>query len=155
MALGTTQKQPPKVFYKKDALKYSAVFTGKHLCWSLFLIKLKAFSFATLLNRDYNACVFRWILRNFQEHPFWRTSLNGYFWIHHSRRIFVLFNPFFVNAAIIYSLKTPKNQMFSGVLRGYEIGTSVRNRLKICTSEKFSLNLIIKTYNFWSHTHNK
>ena len=30
------QKQPPKVFYKKGALKNFANFTGKHLCWSLF-----------------------------------------------------------------------------------------------------------------------
>ena len=34
------QKQPPKVFYKRAVLKNLAIFTGKHLCWSLFLIKL-------------------------------------------------------------------------------------------------------------------
>ena len=28
---------------KKDVLKYFAIFTGKHLCWSLFLIKLQDF----------------------------------------------------------------------------------------------------------------
>ena len=32
------------VFYKKAVLKNFAIFTGKHLCWSLFLIKVKAFS---------------------------------------------------------------------------------------------------------------
>ena len=37
------QKQPPDVFCKKAALKNFAIFTGKHLCWSLFLIKLQAF----------------------------------------------------------------------------------------------------------------
>ena len=31
-------KQPPEVFYKKAALKNFKLFTGKHLCWSLFLI---------------------------------------------------------------------------------------------------------------------
>ena len=31
-----------------------ANFTGKHLCWSLFLIKLQAFRPATLLKRDSN-----------------------------------------------------------------------------------------------------
>ena len=35
------QKQP-KVFYKKAVLKNIAIFTGKHLCWSLFFIKLQA-----------------------------------------------------------------------------------------------------------------
>ena len=33
------QKQPPTVFYKKGVLKNFANFTGKDLCWSLFLIK--------------------------------------------------------------------------------------------------------------------
>ena len=31
-----------EVFCKKDALKFFAKFTGKHLCPSLFLIKLHA-----------------------------------------------------------------------------------------------------------------
>ena len=34
------QKQPLLVFCKKDALKNFANFTGKQLCWSIFLIKL-------------------------------------------------------------------------------------------------------------------
>ena len=33
-----------EVFYKKAALKNSPIFTRKHLCWSLFLIKLQAWS---------------------------------------------------------------------------------------------------------------
>ena len=36
------QKQPPEVFCKKGVLKNSTNFTGKHLCWGLFLIKLQA-----------------------------------------------------------------------------------------------------------------
>ena len=28
------QKEPAEVFYKKAVLKNSAIFTGKHLCWS-------------------------------------------------------------------------------------------------------------------------
>ena len=31
------QKQPPAVFCKKGVLKNFANFTGKHLCWSLFV----------------------------------------------------------------------------------------------------------------------
>ena len=30
-----------KCSIKKAVLKYFAIFTGKHLCWSLFLIKLQ------------------------------------------------------------------------------------------------------------------
>ena len=33
------QKQLLEVFYKKAVLKNLAIFTGKHLCWSLFLIQ--------------------------------------------------------------------------------------------------------------------
>ena len=35
------QKQPPEVLYKKAGLENFAKFTGKHLCKSLFLIKLQ------------------------------------------------------------------------------------------------------------------
>ena len=28
-----------QVFYKKSCIKHFAIFTGKHLCWSIFLIK--------------------------------------------------------------------------------------------------------------------
>ena len=37
------QKEPPEVFSKKGVLKNLANFTGKHLCWSHFLIKLQAY----------------------------------------------------------------------------------------------------------------
>ena len=60
-AYGQFQKQPPKVFCKKGVLKNFAHFTGKHLCWSLFLIQLQVFRPATLLKRDSNAGAF---LRN-------------------------------------------------------------------------------------------
>ena len=46
-------------------LKNFVIFTGKHLCWSLFLIKLQALRPAALLTRDSNTGVFLWILRNF------------------------------------------------------------------------------------------
>ena len=57
------QKQPPEVFYKKVVLINSATFTGKHLHWSLFLIKLPAFRPVTLLERDFNIVFF--LFRNF------------------------------------------------------------------------------------------
>ena len=40
------------MFYKKAGLKNFAIFSGKHLWWSLFLIKLLAFRFPALLKRD-------------------------------------------------------------------------------------------------------
>ena len=40
------------VLLQKAVLKSFAIFTGKQLCWSLFLIKLQAFSPASLLQRD-------------------------------------------------------------------------------------------------------
>ena len=70
-----SQKEPPELICKKDALKNMANFTGKHLCLSL-LIKLQAFRPATLLKRHSNTGVFQWILRNL----FWRTSANDCFW---------------------------------------------------------------------------
>ena len=41
------QKQPAAMFHKKAILKNCATFTGKHLCWSLSLIKLQPFRTAT------------------------------------------------------------------------------------------------------------
>ena len=34
------QKQPPVEFYKKGVFKNFAIFTGKHLCWSLLFNKV-------------------------------------------------------------------------------------------------------------------
>ena len=39
----------------------------------------------------------------------------------------ILFNPFLAKVVILYSLKTPENQRFSGVFRKYKMGTLVRN----------------------------
>ena len=36
------QRQALEMFCKKYVLKHFAIFTGKHLCWCLFLIKLQA-----------------------------------------------------------------------------------------------------------------
>ena len=42
MCVQYVQKQPPEVFFKKGVLKNFANLTEKHLCWSLFLIKMEA-----------------------------------------------------------------------------------------------------------------
>ena len=59
------KRQPPEVFCKKGVLKNFANFTGKHLCWSIFLIMLQALNPATFLKRESNTEVFLWNLRNF------------------------------------------------------------------------------------------
>ena len=64
---------------KKAVLKNFAIFTGKHPCWSLFLIKLQAWRTGTLLTRDSKVGVFLRILRNFSGHLLWSTSANGCF----------------------------------------------------------------------------
>ena len=43
---------------KEAFLKNFAIFTGKHLCWSLLLIKLQAFKLVTLLKRNSNTSIF-------------------------------------------------------------------------------------------------
>ena len=54
----------PQVSFKIAGLKNFAIFTGKHLCWSLFLIKLQAFRPPTSLKGDSNKGVFLYILQN-------------------------------------------------------------------------------------------
>ena len=54
-------------FVKKDVLKNFAIFTWKHLCWSLFFIKLQAVRAATLLKSGSNtmfSCEYCEIIRN-------------------------------------------------------------------------------------------
>ena len=64
---------------KKSVLKNLANFTEKHLCWSLFLIKLQAFRPVTLLKKVSNTSVCLWNLWSYKEHLFWRTSANDCF----------------------------------------------------------------------------
>ena len=54
-----------QIFTKLSVLKNFAIFTGKHLCWSLFLRKLQVLKPPNLLEGDSNTGVFLWILRNF------------------------------------------------------------------------------------------
>ena len=46
------------MFFKKAVLKKFAIFTGKHVSWSLFLRKMQGFIVATLFKRDSNTVVF-------------------------------------------------------------------------------------------------
>ena len=53
-----------QMFFKIGILKN---FTGKHLRWSLFSIKLQALRPAILLKRDFNTGVFLWNLEIFKN----------------------------------------------------------------------------------------
>ena len=57
-------KQPPEVFCKKGIFRNFLNFTGKHLCQSLFFIKLQSWSQKLYWKRDSSTAVFLWILRN-------------------------------------------------------------------------------------------
>ena len=69
------QKQPPELFYKKAVLKSFAIFTGKHLCWILLLIKLQACN--SVKKRLQHSCFPVSIARFLRT--IWRTSANGCF----------------------------------------------------------------------------
>ena len=47
-----------QMFFKIGVLKNFAIVTGKHISWSLFLIKLQGFRPATFLEREFNTCAF-------------------------------------------------------------------------------------------------
>ena len=59
---GAFRSSHRRCFVKKGVLKNLANFTGKYLCWSLFLIKLQTWSF---IKKDSTTGVFLWHLRNF------------------------------------------------------------------------------------------
>ena len=71
---GCIQNLPPDVLYKKAALKNFIIFTGKLLCWSLFLIKLQV--------SQIFSCEKCEIFKNnyFKEHLWTAASVAFYIW---------------------------------------------------------------------------
>ena len=65
----------PEVFCKKGVPRNFTKFTGKHLCQSLFLIKLKLWGLQLYYKRDPDTGVFLQILQNFTEHLFTKNTL--------------------------------------------------------------------------------
>ena len=55
-----------QIFFKTGVIRNFAIFTGKHLCWSLFLIKNSFIS--TLFQKRLQHRWFLWKLWNFYEH---------------------------------------------------------------------------------------
>ena len=63
------------MIFKIDVLKDFKIFSGKNLCWSLYLITLQALWSATSLERDSSTDFFVVNMANFQEQLFYRTPL--------------------------------------------------------------------------------
>ena len=64
-----------RCYIKKAVLNSFAIFTGKHLCWSLFLIKLQAFRLPTQVS----FCEYCEIFKNtyFEKHLPMTASVNS------------------------------------------------------------------------------
>ena len=76
------QKQPPKVFcdVKKLYLEISQNSQENTCIRASFLIKLQGSGLQLYQKRNSGTGVFQWILRNFWEHPFYRTPPGNFFW---------------------------------------------------------------------------
>ena len=65
-----------KLFFKIDFLKNLAIFTGKHLCWSLFLIKYRSEGVQQLYYKETQIQVFSCEYSEiFKNRFFYRTLL--------------------------------------------------------------------------------
>ena len=104
----------------KTGLKNFTNFTGKHLCWTLFLIKLQPFRPTTLLKRDSNTGVSCEICKDFKNTYFYGTSPIMLLY-----RVFKIFasqclNPFHARVLFPYLLKTSEHLWFSDLFRGVQ-----------------------------------
>ena len=82
------------MYFRIGVLKYFTMFTGNHLCWSLFLtflINVQAWRPATLLKIDSNIDFFLWNLQNFYEHLSLQTTSSGCFWKYLMNTLFTAF----------------------------------------------------------------
>ena len=62
------RKQPPEVFYKKAVIKNLAIFTEKHLCWSLVLIQnIEKFVRAPILKNICERLLLKMCLWNWEK----------------------------------------------------------------------------------------
>ena len=59
---------------KKGVLRNFEKFTVKHLCQSLFSIKLQAWGQQLYLKKGSGTGIFLWVLRNFKEHLFFQNN---------------------------------------------------------------------------------
>ena len=72
---GSCKSSRLHMFFKMGVLKNFTIFTEKHLCWSLFLIRLQAWRPATLSKRGSDTGVSCEYHKIFEESFLYRTSL--------------------------------------------------------------------------------
>ena len=150
-----------QMFFKiSHALKNFAIFTGKHLCWSIFLINLVSQESCNFIKERLQHRYFLWIYEIFKsifliEHFQWLVPENdflnilqntvsriliyifkfavGFFPLRggENERTFLI-NPFHATSLLRYPLKTWKNQRFSDAFRGYRKRPVAWNKLIEC-----------------------
>ena len=104
-----------QMFFKIGVLKNFSIFTGKHSCWSRFVIKLKAFRSATLLKETPTQVFSYEYCKIFKNNLFYRipmvaaslTTRNIMLWLSP-------ISPFHVTCFFLCSLQTSGFLMFSG-----------------------------------------
>ena len=74
-----TKTSRREVFCKKGVLEKFAKFTGKHLCWSLFLNKVAGLRPATLLIKRLQQKGFPVNFAKFSRIPFLKNTFGGCF----------------------------------------------------------------------------
>ena len=101
------------MFCNKDVLKNFANFTGKHMCCSLFFIKLQVFMPATSLKGDSNTGIFLWkreIFKNTFFEEYLRTTA---FVVSFSWHLF--WSLFLINLQVFRSVTLLKRDFSTGV----------------------------------------
>ena len=121
-----------EVFYKKGVLKDFKNFIGKHLCWSLFLIKLQAW------------------------HLFWRTSADDCDFALHSHDSLLLIRftlcstPSF-SSSLLPLIISPKF-VFGSNLKGFrEFKSGISFSLKLLSSLLFSSSMFFLSFSVLFH----
>ena len=88
----------------------------------LLLVRLQALLKATLLHGCFSHFLNCTNGTKSRKAPHFYKTLMG---------LMLFINPFMANAPILYPLKTPENQRFSGIFRHYKMETLPRNGLRL------------------------
>ena len=82
------QKQHFAAVFQIGVLKHFAIFTCASVLEPQFN-KIAAFTVATLLKRDFNTCVFLWILQSILEKLFIENTSVGCFWMYWKKFVYL------------------------------------------------------------------
>ena len=109
------------MFFKIGVFKNLALFPGKHLCWSLFLIKLQAFQGCNFIKKRLNTCFpvsAKFLRKLFSQNTscgcFWGISVWEYFKdFAENWNLFCLFSSFRSNFKIVFFTEDIAVSLFS------------------------------------------